>query len=122
MKKAKYFLFFIVFSFTISACKKEKNEPTPITVTPDCQTNNYGIIKVTFTDNTVAHSVIVTYPNQSFREKIIGIGTLEDTVRVKTGNFTMAFASLTTLGLAIEQSVTSNSVTSCQEYTIGVSF
>lgn len=122
MKKTKNFLFLIVFAFTFLACKKEKETPTSVTITPDCQTNNYGIIKVTFTDNTVAHSVILTYPDQSFREKIIGIGTLEDTVRVKTGNFVMSLASLTTLGLVIEQMSTSDHVNVCQEYTIGVSF
>lgn len=122
MVKNKSILIFIVLGFAFLACKKEKNEPAPVAINPDCQTNNYGIINVTFTDNTVAHSVIVSYPDLSFREKIIGIGTIADTLRVKTGDFTMSFSSLTNMGLVIDNSVSSNQITTCQEYTIGVSF
>ena len=107
------------------SCKKEKEAeqtPAPSTVVKDCETNNYGIVKVDFSSNLLAHSIILTYPDQTFREKIIPIGTISDTIHIKTGSFTLSFASLNTLGLALEQSTTSNSIAKCQEMTIGVSF
>jgi hypothetical protein len=71
----------------------------------------------------VAHSIIITYSGTTeFREKIIPIGTISDTINLKPSDFTLSFASLNTLGQALESSNKSDSIVKCQEYTIGVSF
>ena len=78
------------FLLVISACKKSGNSGQA--ASGDCQTNNYGVLEVTFTDAAHRHTVtvqeyIIGSVNppvylDSPRVKIFPIGTLSDTLHL----------------------------------------
>jgi hypothetical protein len=116
-----YFLVLFLLIFGISCTKKNKQNSQETIV--DCQQNNYGIVTITFTDNTVEHLVKITYSNKTFREKRIPIGVVEDTLRIKPDNlYYLNFSSLDTYDKVIENIEDHESIVSCQKYTVGVSF
>lgn len=104
--------------FCLSCGKDDSNS------TPDCETNNYGILKVSFGAANIQHSILVTYPNATMREKIVPVGEASDTLRLSFGNYPgVSVSSLNTSNLAIDQQTFPGfAILQCQERNIQVSF
>jgi hypothetical protein len=99
------------------SCKKN-DTPT----VKDCETNNYGVVTINFGSTSVIHSIIVTYSNGVFREKLVGIGKSSDTIHLAPGFYPTAIASVNNLGQTITQTTKNLAATKCSEETISVGF
>lgn len=74
MKKTLHF-FIATFIVALAAgCSKDENDP------PKCETNNFGVAKLTFANNTVPHII-----NAGFADKTVPAGRLTDTFRLVPG-------------------------------------
>ena len=106
-------LILVVISF--SGCKK--------TTTADCETNNYGILKISYGLSTYRHSVIVTAPNPSQnRNKITAIGINSDTLHLAPASYILNISSINANGEAIDSQNGSETITQCNETLTSVSF
>jgi hypothetical protein len=107
-------LILLAFVISISCCKKDK---------PDCEENNYGILKINYGLSSYRHSVLVALTGTSgFREKITAIGVSSDTLHLTPGTYSVGISSINASGLAIDTQNGSNVITQCNESLVSVSF
>jgi hypothetical protein len=107
-------LILLAFVISIADCKKDK---------PDCEENNYGILKITYGLSSYRHSVLVTHTGTTyFREKITAIGVSSDTLHLAPETYSVAISSINASGLAIDTQNGSNAITQCKESLATVSF
>ena len=111
------FLAFAVLLFT--SCKKEDNNTVP-----DCETNKYGVVKVSFGANNVKHGILITSVGGiNAKDKIVEIGKTSDTVRLALGNYIINVSSLNNSDEALEdETFTNKSITLCSETNLQVNF
>ena len=113
MKNAIGFIL-VLFVISISGCVKSK---------PDCEENNYGILKITYGLSSYRHSVVVTYPGSlSGREKITAIGVTSDTLHLPPATYPLNISSIDGGGAAIDTQNGSGTIRQCDETLITVSF
>jgi hypothetical protein len=113
MKKVIGFIL-ILFAILIIDCKKSKL---------DCETQNYGILKITYGLSSYRHSAIVTLSGTATtREKISAIGLTSDTLHLKPGTYLLSISSINGSGLAIDTQNGSKTITQCVESSTSVSF
>ncbi len=103
----------ILIIFLNISCSKNDEE----IIVKDCEKNDYGIVTINYSSNSVKHSIIIT-PNGSntFREKISATGVVKDTLHLKTGSYSLSISSLNASNQVIDQLPTlSATTTKCSE-------
>jgi len=107
--------FILIFSsILIIDCKKSKL---------DCETQNYGTLKISYGLSSYRHSAIVTLSGTSTtREKITAIGLTSDTLHLNPGTYVLSISSIDGGGAAIDTQNGSSSITQCVETSTSVSF
>lgn len=116
--KNLYYLSFCLLILSFYSCKKDSKETQS-----DCQTNNYGTLKVTYSSSSVKHSILVTFNTGSFREKISAIGTTSDTVHLTPGSYPISIASLNSSNEALDQQTfQSQNISQCTDTNLSVAF
>jgi hypothetical protein len=111
---------FLMANLVIALSLSCKKSDTPSV--KDCETNNYGVVTVNFGSTSVIHSIIITYSNSSFREKLVGIGKSTDTIHLAPGFYPASIASVNNLGQVLTQITKNLAATKCSEETIPVAF
>jgi hypothetical protein len=112
--KALFGSILIIFSVVILNCKKDK---------PDCETKNYGTLKVTYGLSSYRHSVVVTPSGSiSSREKITAIGVSSDTLHLAPGTYMVNISSIDGTGAAIDSQNGSSEITQCVQASASVTF
>ncbi len=105
---------FLLMPFLLVTCKKKKD---------DCETKNFGSLKVAFGAFTKRHSIIITYPGAAnAREKIVPIGATSDTVQIPPDVYPITISSLNSSGQVVDQSVKSTTIAKCQQSDLSVPF
>lgn len=109
----------------IAACKKKENTGTKA----DCETNNYGILEVTFDTLDMRHSILVTIPGTaSFIEKIVPAGKSSDTMHLKPssnnpgGTWPVSFSRINGSGAALNQKNQDVGITGCNTTKVHLGF
>jgi len=106
------FLLLVIVSFP--GCKKS---------IPDCEENNYGILKMSYVAGSYRHSVVVTGANPGmFREKITAIGVASDTLHLRPATYNLSVAVIDANGLALNLQSGNAVITLCNESPASVSF
>ena len=97
-------------------CSKKDEEITE----KDCEVNDYGIVSINYSSNSVKHSVIITTSGTStFREKISAIGVVQDTIHLRPGAYSLSISSLNNANEVIDQfPALSVTAAKCSERTI----
>jgi hypothetical protein len=99
---------------SISSCKKDK---------PDCEENNYGILKINYGLSSYRHAILVSLTGTiDSREKTTAIGVSSDTLHLIPGTYSVGIFSIDTEGLVIDTENGSSAITQCDESLISVSF
>lgn len=80
MKKWTYIIL-VSALFGISSCKKDNTSQSPL---PPCQTLNFGVLEVHYSNQTNGHHIAVASGGQ-IREKISGVGVAIDTMQLTPG-------------------------------------
>jgi hypothetical protein len=113
MKKVVGFVL-MLFTISIFGCSKSKL---------DCETQNYGILKITYDLSSYRHSVVATHSGTAiFREKITSIGLTSDTLHLTPGTYLLNISSIDAGGAAIDTQNGSKVITQCDESSTSVSF
>jgi hypothetical protein len=106
-------LILVVISF--SGCKK--------TTTADCETNNYGVLKISYVPSTLRHVLVATAPNPNqSRRKITDIGVTSDTLHLPPETYSLTIASVDLDGIPNDLQYGSATITQCNETLTSVSF
>jgi hypothetical protein len=85
------------------SCSKSDDKPTePVN---DCATKNYGVITVNFANLTEKHAIdVFLTSNATFiKSKIVAIGVASDTIRLKTGNYSLSVGKVNDQGAALDE-------------------
>ncbi|MCB9252662.1 MAG: hypothetical protein H6605_09365 [Flavobacteriales bacterium] len=102
---------FILLSFLVlflNSCKTEEAEK-------DCDINNYGTFRVEFAASNINHSILVTFPDQSFRDKLVSTGTLSDTLNLFPGKYNVEVSSINSMGQSVDAKSFQINITECVE-------
>lgn len=108
---------FIIFS----GCNKDDSN----SAIPDCEKNNYGVIKASFGATNAKHGILITAVGGSsiVRDKIVEAGKATDTIRLAPGFYNINIASLNNSNLVIQdQNFTNRSVDQCLVLDLQVTF
>ena len=110
LKKSAIVILLIIINF---GCSKKDED----IIVKDCEKNNYGIVTINYSSNSVKHSVVITAnANSTFREKISAIGVIKDTIHLKTGAYSLSISSINNANEAIDQlPILSATPTKCSE-------
>ena len=104
----------ILLAVLIFSCKKSKL---------DCETKNYGILKITYGLSSYRHDAIVTLSGTAMsRDKITAIGLTSDTLHLTPGTYLLSISSIDAGGSAIDTQNGSSDITQCNESLTSVSF
>jgi hypothetical protein len=107
-------LILILAAISISGCKKSKM---------DCETNNYGTLKINYGLSNYRHSIIVTLTGTTTsRAKITAIGQTSDTLHLTPSTYSINISSIDAGGLAIDSQNGSSTIKQCDESSTSVSF
>lgn len=107
-------LILVFLAILIFGCSKSKM---------DCETQNYGVLKITFDLSSYRHSTIATLSGTSvFKEKITAIGITSDTLHLTPGTYLLNISSIDGGGAAIDTQNGTKVITQCVEATTSVSF
>lgn len=100
MKTSKKIITISLISILLS-CSKEDTKTEPVN---DCDTKNYGIVTVNYTNLSERHAIDISKTGTSvfFRTKISMTGLANDTIRLKPGSYQLSISRINTAELAIE--------------------
>jgi hypothetical protein len=107
-------LFLLLSLISFSGCTKSK---------PDCEVNNFGILKMSYVASSYRHSVVVTGANPAMvREKITAIGVTSDTLHLRPATYDLSVALIDANGAALNLQSGNAVITQCNESSASVSF
>ncbi len=119
MKTLSKIAIVILFIFLNISCSKKDEE----IIVKDCKKNDYGIVTINYSSNTVRHSALITLSGTTIgRDKISAIGVVKDTLHLKTGTYFISIASINAQNQSLEELSFSVTTTKCSERVIDVNF
>jgi hypothetical protein len=90
---------------------------------PHCDLNNYGFLVVSFGDSTIRHRIRVYQEQQVlFKEKIVEIGKVSDTVTFAGGSYPVTIASINGLGQVLQSENRVAAMATCVINSMSVDF
>ncbi|HTG56825.1 MAG TPA: hypothetical protein VL943_11190, partial [Niabella sp.] len=91
-------LFLLAAISLLIACSKDNDQAKENA----CVRDNYAIVSISYGSTATRHSILVTYSNNSFREKITMQGIGKDTLHLSPGSYNIVAGSINDQDLLIE--------------------